>query len=89
MRKWAVLWVVSLVAVAALTLVLVRAQGMPPLGTVLSGADVGLRLEGTSDLVVNGARTDAALGTLVVRISGKWMPVKLGSLPPDRTQHER
>jgi hypothetical protein len=86
MRKWLVLWLVSLLVVAAVTSVLMRAQGAPPIGTVLSSGDLGFRFEGMSDTLVNGARTDAAMGALVVRISGKWVPVRFGTLPPDRTE---
>jgi len=86
MRKWLVIWIVSLVAVAAATSVLMRAQGAPTLGTVLSGVDIGFRFDGMSDTVVNGAKTDAALGTVVVHVGGKWVPVKLGTLPRDRTE---
>jgi hypothetical protein len=66
----AVLWVVSLVSVAALA----RAQNPPlpspwmtplPSPIVLSGNDVGFRVEGR-----NGNRP---VGVLVIRMNGEWV----------------
>ena len=76
MRKWIVLWLASLVVVAGFTSALMRAQApsqvpppfisqAPPAARVLSGADIGFRVEGNKD--------GRAVGTLVVRINGQWI----------------
>jgi hypothetical protein len=68
---FAVIWVVSLFAVAEL----VRAQSHRinplPEPRVVSGADVGFRIEGEQ----NGA----PVGVLVVKINGEWVDVKFGT----------
>lgn len=77
-RAWklALAWTLSLVAVAALASVLTSAQAPPPTlglpaaeiteGTpILSGNDIGFRVERTRDGV--------PIGTLVVRIDGRWV----------------
>ena len=77
MRKWIVLWVSSLVVVSALTSGLMRAQTTPeelrrraqeqlPGSRIISGNDIGFRLEGTNP-------ADEPVGTLVVRIDGQWV----------------
>jgi len=70
-------WTLSLVAAGALASVLTSAQAQPPRtlglptpeiteGTViLSGNDIGFRVERTRDGV--------PIGTLVVRIDGRWV----------------
>ena len=75
MQKWIVLWLASLAVVAGFTSALMRAQAssqVPPPFTsqapparVLSGADIGFRVEGNKD--------GRAVGTLVVRINDKWV----------------
>ena len=67
------LWVLSIVATAQWS---ARAQVkgiiVPPVGAppqILSGPDLGFRLQGQRD--------DTALGTLVVRIQGEWFRVVL------------
>jgi len=78
-RTWklTLAWTLSLVAVGALASVLTSAQAQPPRtlglptpeiteGTViLSGNDIGFRVERTRDGV--------PIGTLVVRIDGRWV----------------
>jgi hypothetical protein len=66
MRKWVLLWVVSLVIVAATTSVLMRAQ--PREQTIISGNDVGFRIEGMTP-------AGDPLGTWMIRVNGKWVPV--------------
>jgi hypothetical protein len=74
MRKWVLLWVVSLVTVAATTVVLMQAQ--PRELTIVSGEDVGFRIEGKSP-------AGEPFGTWMIRVNGKWVPVmtKFGVRP--------
>jgi len=79
-RVWkvALAWMLSLVAVGAIASVLTSAQvrlqtpGQPPLmtegTTILSGSDVGFRVERTQDGV--------PIGTLVVRVDGRWVEAR-------------
>ena len=52
---------------------------LPPV--ILSGENVGFRIEGDS----NGR----PIGTIVVKQDGKWVPVDLGTLRPVRPISER
>lgn len=61
MRKWIAMWLASLLVVAGVSAVLVRAQD----STILSGADLGFR--------VDRMRADGPVGTFMVRINGKWV----------------
>jgi len=75
--KLTLAWTLSLVAVAAIASALTSAQAGPPrnLGlpvpeitegtTIVSGSDIGFRIERTRDGV--------PIGTLVVRIDGRWV----------------
>ena len=73
--KLALAWMLSLVTVGAIASVLTTAQarlqapGEPPLitegTTILSGNNIGFRLERTEDGV--------PIGTLVVRVDGRWV----------------
>lgn len=69
---FAVLWVLSLLVVASV----VKAQSFQivplPEPKIVSGADFGLRIEGDQ----NGT----AVGTLVVRVNGKWIDAREGSV---------
>jgi hypothetical protein len=74
MRKWIAIWLVSLTAVAGMTAALVRAQIAPfarskaelAAAPILSGNDIGFRVEGTQG--------DHVIGTLMVRVKGeKWV----------------
>ena len=82
-RKLALTWMLSLVAVGAIASVLTSAQarlpmpGQPTPGqltlmtegtTILSGSDIGFRLERTQDGV--------PIGTLVVRVDGRWIEAR-------------
>jgi len=64
-----VLWVVSLIVVG----VLASAQTRQPTDEVISGNDIGFRLEGSQ---ANGPR-----GTFVVRVNGKWMDAQFAVKP--------
>jgi hypothetical protein len=78
-RAWklALAWTLSLVAVGTVASVLTAAQASPPptLGlrwveitegtTIVSGSDIGFRIERTLDGV--------PVGTLVVRVEGRWV----------------
>lgn len=66
MRKWFALWFASVVTVALLASVFTRAQTREP--RVVSGGDVGFRIEGRS-------ATGEPLGTWVIRVNGEWVPV--------------
>jgi hypothetical protein len=72
-RHWrlAIVWAISLMVTAALT----AAQTAAPIGvpdgmiteapTILSGPELGFRLERTEN--------DIAIGRLVVRVDGRWI----------------
>jgi hypothetical protein len=77
MRKWIVLWLSSLVVVSAVMSGLMRAQTTPeelsrrlqeqlPGSRIISGNDIGFRMEGTN-------AAGEPIGTLVVRIDGQWL----------------
>lgn len=80
MRRWIVLWLASLAVVAGFTSALMRAQAPsqapppytsqapPPNARVVSGADIGFRVESVS-------RNGEPIGTLVVRVNGEWVRV--------------
>ena len=72
MQKWIVLWVASLAVVAGFTSALVRAQAPSPDARVVSGADIGFRVESIS-------RTGDPVGTVVIRVNGVWIPVRFAS----------
>ena len=76
MRKWTAIVLASLITVAGLSSALTRAQvRVTPFGvpqtppssdvTILSGSDIGFRVEGNRD--------GNAVGTLMVRINGTWV----------------
>ena len=69
MTKSVLLWLVSLVATAVVTAAITMAQTRPAEPRILSGTDIGFRVEGTD------ARTGNPTGTLVVRMDGKWVAV--------------
>jgi hypothetical protein len=83
MQRWIALWLASLVVVAAFTSALMRAQApaqvpapytqQPPAARVVSGADLGFRVEGNKD--------GRAVGTLVVRIDGQWIETAASVVP--------
>jgi len=75
--RWAILWTFSLVMVAVLSSLAQAPQSPPPPGgavrplpllqlpTVISGSDVGFRVEQTRDGI--------HIGRVVVRINGTWV----------------
>jgi hypothetical protein len=69
----ALVWVASLLVVATIA----RAQVYPinplPEPRVVFGPDFGIRIEGEQ----NGV----PVGTVVVKINGKWVEARIGSLP--------
>ena len=67
MQKWIGLWFASLIAVAVLASVAMRAQTrlLERDYRIISGADVGFRIEGT-DI------TGKPKGRWMVRIDGQW-----------------
>ena len=74
-RQWklAVVWTLSLLVVGAASFSAQGRGGVPPLSsslitegpTLLSGNDIGFRMERTKDGI--------AIGKLVVRIDGRWV----------------
>jgi hypothetical protein len=77
--KLTLAWMLSLVAVGAIASVLTSAQVRPPLAlgepqpitegtTILTGSDIGFRVERTQDGV--------PIGTLVVRVDGRWVEAR-------------
>ena len=69
MRKPALLWwwFASLFAVATVTASITSAQPRPTVPRVVSGNDIGFRIEGTD------VRTGNPTGILVVRLDGEWV----------------
>ena len=65
MLKSIAIWLVLLVVVAVLAGVLMRAQVPKSDAPILSGADIGFRVEANKDGI--------AVGTLMVRINNKWV----------------
>jgi hypothetical protein len=80
MRSAHVAMLVAVVAVALLVGRWASAQAVavtPVTPTVLSGDDVGFRVE--------GHRNGRAVGTVVVRVNGQWVPVdQAGAISPLR-----
>ena len=69
-------WVLSLVGAAAVGTA--WAQRLKPDPLVLSGADIGFRVD-------HMGRKDVAMGALVVRIDGKWVDAQFsGVVRPGR-----
>jgi hypothetical protein len=83
MRRWFVLWLASIVVVAGLTPVLMRAQDpkvAPPFGgqdpftegRVVSGADLGFRVDSIN-------QAGEPVGTFVIRRNGQWVPARFAA----------
>jgi hypothetical protein len=66
-----VAWLFSLTAVAALAQSLGTTALAPPV--VISGSDIGFRVE--------GRQGDTPVGTLVVRVDGRWVEPKYALRP--------
>jgi hypothetical protein len=75
MARLVLFWLGSLVAVAVVTTTLTLAQVRREVPRVVSGADVGFRVEGTDP-------SGNASGVFVVRLNGEWVPVS--SMPTVR-----
>ena len=75
MARLVLFWRGSLVAVAVVTTTLTLAQVRREVPRVVSGADVGFRVEGTDP-------SGNASGGFVVRLNGEWVPVS--SMPTVR-----
>lgn len=65
MRKWLVMWLASLIFVAGFASALTRAQTRSSEPQILSGADLGFR--------VDAVKADGPVGTLMVKVNGKWV----------------
>lgn len=63
----AMVWVLSVLSVAGLASALMLAQPRQSIenGQILSGGDIGFRVE--------GKRGDTPLGTLMIRVDGRWV----------------
>ncbi len=72
MKKLVLLWLVSLAVVAAIASTLTRAQTRLTDARVISGDDVGFRVEGMD-------HKGSPAGTFVIRLNGEWVAV--GSMP--------
>ena len=73
LRRWSLLgllWVFSLLAVGAVASAQVRVWRPVPEPKVMSGADVGFRVE--------GFRGDTPSGTIVIRVNGAWVEAEIG-----------
>ena len=71
MPKLVAMWVVSLVVVAALSAA-VTAQVNRQGPRIVSGADLGFRVEGQE------ITTGKPVGVLVIRVNGEWLEVGSG-----------
>jgi hypothetical protein len=69
MKRLVLLWLASLVTVAAATATFTLAQARQPEPRILSGADIGFRVEGRDP------RTGSPTGALMVRLNGEWVEV--------------
>lgn len=69
---FAILWVVSLLVVATMARAQVYSINPLPEPKVVFGPDFGLRIEGEQ----NGV----PVGPLVVKINGKWVEARVGSI---------
>lgn len=76
MRRLIAFWLASLIIVAGLTSSLMFAQFGPyrtpeelAKAPVLSGSDIGFRVEGTN-------RTGEPLGRLMIRVRGEWVEAR-------------
>jgi hypothetical protein len=75
-RGWiiiGVIWVASLIGVAVTVSAQAQAQAYLPLPEpkVMSGADVGFRVDGLTG--------ETPTGTVVVRVNGRWVDAILGA----------
>ena len=73
LRRWSVVaafWVLSLLAVGAVVSAQVKAWRPIPEPKVLSGDDVGFR--------VDGFRGDVPSGAIVIRVNGEWIQAEIG-----------
>lgn len=76
----ALLWVMSLLMVASVVKAQVFEPPRPlPEPRIVSGPDVGFRIEAD--------QRGVAVGTLVVRVDGKWIEARVGGLPGTRRVH--
>jgi hypothetical protein len=75
MARLVLFWLGSLMAVAVVTTTLTLAQVRREVPRVVSGADLGFRVEGTDS-------SGNASGVFVVRLNGQWVPVS--SMPTVR-----
>jgi hypothetical protein len=66
----AFLWIASLVGVATVV-AQVLAQPVPP--KVLTGSDLGFRVEG-----IDHTGSGSAVGRLVINVNGKWVEARIG-----------
>jgi hypothetical protein len=71
-----ILWVVSLLAVGAAASAQAQRWRPIPEPRVLSGPDVGFRVE--------GLRGEVPTGSIIVRVNGEWVDAAIGPGFPDR-----
>lgn len=69
MKRLALLWLASLVFVALLASTFTRAQTPQGDARILSGSDIGFRVDATD-------RSGNPTGTFMVRINGKWFEAR-------------
>jgi hypothetical protein len=74
MRKLYVLWLSSLVLVAVFASALTFAQTSRTEPQILSGGDIGVRIDGTDPW-------GAPIGTVVVRLYGQWVELSSHPIP--------
>jgi hypothetical protein len=75
MTRLALLWLASLVTVAVVTATITVAQTRQTEPRILSGTDIGFRVDGTD------VRTGNPTGTLMLRLDGKWVEVASAAGP--------
>ena len=69
MKRTIPLWLASLVATAAATATFAYAQSQPADPRIISGVDIGFRIDGRDP------RTGNPTGTLMIRMAGEWVEV--------------
>jgi hypothetical protein len=67
MKRLLLLWMVSMVVVAAATATFTTAQTRQTEPRIVSGDDIGFRVEGTDP------RTGSPTGRLMLRLNGEWV----------------
>lgn len=84
MKKWLIIWVVSIaLAAGASAAITVQVRDRVVQARILSGSDVGFRVEGqreelrTDTLTGRSSPVDVLTGRLMLRVNGQWVEAEL------------